>query len=263
MNFYKMNNGTSYNLLESFNSGLGDDFENEANRRILARLRHLDVYLDELQDAIKNNNTNDIVLNKSKIKGNVEYLLPALDIRGGVEGLVNYLENTDFDFMNNFKDNAHLLLDNTLSESDSNYGLEWSYFDKFDSILDKYLPERDEGDTLATQIVTAINKLIYKWYNDGDVYDNTYDLSGWVNDLSDYANWLYTYVPETKSILERVYSAGSESEYTDILKSLADLCLNDKFLVPRNEKKKMGSIYNCKGPFRFVEKSDEDEDNEY
>ena len=69
--------------------------------------------------------------------------------------------------------------------------VDWSYFDKFDGIIDKYLPTKGEGETKATQIVTAINKLIYKWYNDGDVFDNTYHLEGWANDLSDYANWLY------------------------------------------------------------------------
>ena len=47
----------------------------------------------------------------------------------------------------------------------------WDYFDKFKDVVHKYLPTVGEGDTFATQIVTAINMLIYKWYNDGDVYD--------------------------------------------------------------------------------------------
>ena len=38
----------------------------------------------------------------------------------------------------------------------------WSAFDEFDGICDQYLPSRGEGDTMASQIVTAINKLIYK-----------------------------------------------------------------------------------------------------
>ena len=62
--------------------------------------------------------------------------------------------------------------------------VDWSYFDKFDPLQDKYLPNRGEGDTIATQIVTAVAKLIYKWYNDGDVFDNTWYLDGWLNDLS-------------------------------------------------------------------------------
>ena len=52
----------------------------------------------------------------------------------------------------------------------------WSAFDEFDGICDQYLPSRGEGDTMAEQIVTAINKLIYRWFNDGDVYDNSYTI---------------------------------------------------------------------------------------
>ena len=74
--------------------------------------------------------------------------------------------------------------------------VDWGYYDKFDGINDKYLPVYSEGETKATQIVTAVNKLVYKYYNDGDVFDNTRYLSGWANDLSDYANWLYKYTTE-------------------------------------------------------------------
>lgn len=46
----------------------------------------------------------------------------------------------------------------------------------YDEVIELYLPDRGEGKTKATQIVTAVNKLIYKWFNDGDVYDNTYHM---------------------------------------------------------------------------------------
>lgn len=64
----------------------------------------------------------------------------------------------------------------------------WNYFDKFEAITVKYMPDYGEGETIASQAVTAVNKLIYKWYNDGDVFDNTKYLEGWWNDLSSYAN---------------------------------------------------------------------------
>lgn len=37
----------------------------------------------------------------------------------------------------------------------------------------KYLPENGEGNSLASQAVTAVSKLVYKWFNDGDVYDKS------------------------------------------------------------------------------------------
>ena len=48
-------------------------------------------------------------------------------------------------------------------------GVSWGYFNKFDDILNKYMPFTGEGKTMASQLVTAVNKLVYKWYNDGDV----------------------------------------------------------------------------------------------
>ena len=90
-----------------------DLYQDEANRRIHTRLEFLDVYLEKFEDALKNNDTDNITLNKSKIKGNIEYLIPALNIKGGVEGLIKYLTETDFDFENRFKETASLLRDAT------------------------------------------------------------------------------------------------------------------------------------------------------
>lgn len=117
---------------------------------------------------------------------------------------------------------------------------------------------------MANQIVTAVNKLVYKWYNDGDVFDNVNSgLTGWANDLSDYANWLYQYVPETKNILSDVFDIHNTSDCEIILKELADLCLNEDFLSKYNEKPKKASIYECDGPFEFsMQDEDEDEDDE-
>lgn len=128
--------------------------------------------------------------------------------------------------------------------------VDWSYYDKFESINDKYLPDRGEGDTMASQIVTAVNKLIYKWYNDGDVFDNTHALEGWANDLSDYANWLYKYVPETKDTLDLIEEITNDNGYEELLQLLADLTLDEKFLSKYN-KDKIGSVYDCDGPFKY------------
>lgn len=138
--------------------------------------------------------------------------------------------------------------------------VDWSYFDKFEDVQDKYLPSSGEGNTMAEQIVTSVSKLIYKWYNDGDVYDNTYSLEGWCNDLSDYANWLYIAIPETKIILNRIESCYGEDGYSEILKDLADKVLNEDFLSEYADKEKFGTIYDCEGKFTFEEYSDEEED---
>jgi hypothetical protein len=138
--------------------------------------------------------------------------------------------------------------------------MKWEYFNKYNKINDKYLPSHDEGDTMASQIVTVINKLVYKWYNDGDVYDNTYLMEGWCNNLSNYANWLEQNVPETKEILRRIEKCLGSEEYEQILADLADMTLNEDFLA-KYDKPKKDTIYKCEGHYKFQENIEDDEDD--
>ena len=134
----------------------------------------------------------------------------------------------------------------------------WSYYNKFGSIEDKYLPERGEGETRATQIMTAVSKLVYKWYNDGDVFDNTYHIKGWCNNLSSYANWLDKYA-NVYDILDKIKSCYSCDEYEDLLKELTDRTHDEAFLEEQNKLPKIDSIYSCEGRFEFKEADDDDE----
>lgn len=141
----------------------------------------------------------------------------------------------------------------------------WDYYDKFRGINEKYLLPRGEGDTIASQIITAVNKLIYKWYNDGDVFDNTYTLKGWCNDLSSYANWLYhNSTPKAAEILDRIEVCNNDDDYENLLKDLADELFNEELLSKMETQIKVGSIYECNGPFEFDDSCDDEyEDEEY
>ena len=140
---------------------------------------------------------------------------------------------------------------------------DWNYFDKFESIIDKYMEMSGEGENKASQVVTAVNKLIYKWYNDGDVYDNTCYLTGWANDLSSYANWLAKYTDENvNGILSEVFFAKNDDDYEEILKNLADYLLKEELLEEYSKEEKIGSIYECDGNFRFEEYSEEYDEEE-
>ena len=141
-----------------------------------------------------------------------------------------------------------------------NNGVDWEYYDRFEEIDDKYLPDCGEGENMATQIVTATSKLIYKWYNDGDVYDNHYGMEGWCNDLSDYANWLSCHAKGTDIILKRIKVCTSDAEYEYILKDLIDLTNTEDYLKEYEKQEKVGSIYDCDGPYKFVEKEAEWDD---
>ena len=139
--------------------------------------------------------------------------------------------------------------------------INWSEFDQFEPICDTYLPARGEGETMASQIVTAITKLIYKFYNDGDVFDNTYHLSGWANDLSSYANWLVTYINLTE--LEDIRHIETEDDYSVLLFKIANKCMNEEYLEQYKDEPKKGSIYDCDGPFEFSDGSEEEEEDDW
>lgn len=138
-------------------------------------------------------------------------------------------------------------------------GVSWDYFDKFTEIIDTYMPSCGEGETMANQICTAINKLIYKWYNDGDVYDNRYALSGWCNDLSSYANWLSKYIDAVE--LDEIKEIMTDGAYENILKTLADKYFDAEYLAEMANKPKVGSIYDCEGGFKFADWDEEEEED--
>ena len=136
--------------------------------------------------------------------------------------------------------------------------VEWSYYDRFNDITEKYLPAYGEGENMAAQVVTAVNKLVYKWYNDGDVYDNTRFMCGWVNDLSSYANWLAEYTDQ-KPLLFGIFQCMGDDDYENLLQNLSDNLLNAEKLAEYEKKPKTGSIYKFDGPFKFEEPEEEEE----
>lgn len=128
---------------------------------------------------------------------------------------------------------------------------------------DKYLPDFGDGDSMGTQAATALCKLIYKWFNDGDVYDNHYAFSGWCNDISGSANWLYMNIPETREILKRIKSIRTEQEYTELLYDLISVV--DPIIPDLLKRDKIGDAYNEDGIFEFDPHlwDEEDEDDDY
>lgn len=138
----------------------------------------------------------------------------------------------------------------------------WDEFEKFEQVIMKYMEPCGEGETKASQAVTAVNKLVYKWYNDGDVFDNTGMLEGWANDLSSYANWLWRYMGEVEAdrILEGINDCYNDSDYEDLLYELAEAVIDEEVLEDEAKKEKVGSIYHCNGIFKFVEYSDDEEE---
>ena len=147
-------------------------------------------------------------------------------------------------------------------------GVAWDYYDseEIKKVEEAYLPVRGEGETMATQITTAIAKLVYKWYNDGDTYDNVHAMKGWCNDLSSYANWLARHIDGAEEILNGIFEiSGSEREcsnqYENLLKELCDRFQTMEFLEKYKNVPKVGTVYDCDGPYVFDDSPEEEEDD--
>ena len=117
---------------------------------------------------------------------------------------------------------------------------------------------------MATQAVTATSKLIYKYFNDGDVFDNNYHLRSWSNDIASYANWLEAYVDGAGEILRRIEEVMTEDEYVEeILYPLYKLIFREDLLEKLEKNPAKDSVYTCKGTYIINEYDEYEEYDEY
>lgn len=111
-------------------------------------------------------------------------------------------------------------------------------------LTDRYLPSMNQGKNKASQLVTAANKIIYGWYNNGDT------ISGNGNDLTSYANWIDRHIkePEIRKILKDDYIDYIDTYYLDeIILPLIKFVFREDFLEELSSQEIEGDIYECQG----------------
>ena len=120
--------------------------------------------------------------------------------------------------------------------------IRWSEYDQFEDILNRYLPEEGQGDTRAAQAVTAINNLVYAFYNDGTVVAE--NLPEYDPDLNCYAKWLRKHMSSRAVLLViKLEDAETLDEYSQILFELTDYLLDEPRLRTLAKYKTVGDIY--------------------
>lgn len=123
---------------------------------------------------------------------------------------------------------------NSLTDENSSYSI----------LTDKYLPVDGQGENKASQLVTAVNKIIYGWYNNGDT------ISGDGNDLTSYANWIDQHIkePEIRKILKDDYIDYIDTCYlSEIILPLIKFVFREDFLEGLASQETEGDIYECNG----------------
>lgn len=139
--------------------------------------------------------------------------------------------------------------------------------EKWKKLQDEYLPVTGQGGTIMSQVVTCLSKIEYKWFNDGDVVDDSWCHGSKGNDLSSYANWLKELADENK-ILKDIFK-GHEQSYWDevnnaedyqewvynMIGAFVDYIENGKIDLAKIPA--TGDIYECIGDYAYVEEEEE------
>ena len=196
-----------------------DLYQDEANRRIHTRLEFLDVYLEELEKALKNNDTDNIILNKSKIKSNVAYLIPALNIKGSVNGLIDYLKTTDFDFENSFKETADLLKDLNNEDKKEESAVSDYTLSEIKKVIDS------NGNDFTIKIINSNEDVETKTLNiDREDLINIYNVLG-NNKITE--NKITESLTEKDDIIKAIQNCYDEEQLEDVIYSVQDEKLSD------------------------------------
>lgn len=200
---------------------------------------------------------------KGKTIGNLE----TPSDRVNVSLLFNILERENIDTVSQLIDSIEYHTGQNVSSSYKQEALKESINSSFGDVTNEFMPSSGEGDNKLTQFLVAANKLIYRWYNDGDVFDSCNGL-GWANDISGSANWLYKYSNDNKikALLDKIYDIYSEKEYErNIIKPLEaylDRLASTDYFKELAAQPKVGNAYNEEGKFSWADPyyGDEDED---
>ena len=202
---------------------------------------------------------------KGKTIGNLDTHLDSV----AVSRLFNALENENIDTALQLADRIEYHTGENVSSAlkYKQEALKESINSTFKKVVDEFMPSYGEGDNKLTQFLVAANKLIHKWYNDGDVFDSCNGL-GWANDISGSANWLYKYSNDNKikALLDKIYNIYSEEEYErNIIKPLEaylDRLASTDYFKELAAQPKVGNAYNEQGNFSWVDPYDDEDENE-
>lgn len=116
--------------------------------------------------------------------------------------------------------------------------VDWDEFDRFVKYK-KYLPPMGEGDTMASQLATAVSTIVHRYYNDGDTVTKAwgYGASGNMRNLT---RWIRKYIPELRVYASRLLNPR---EY-DYEQTLYDIAAEMEMIIDNYaDEPKTGSIY--------------------
>lgn len=95
--------------------------------------------------------------------------------------------------------------------------------DYFSALCDKFVPSEGKAYTVGGEIVRAISRIVYRWYNDGDYAGYGYG----IDTVGSACTYLYAEFPEFEESIECLINiVDSEDKYNKALLALQNVVAN-------------------------------------
>lgn len=109
----------------------------------------------------------------------------------------------------------------------------WPDNEEFDALFDQYVPDEGHADTVGGELIRAVNKIFYRYYNDGDRVG-----VGYGNETCNPAARFIEKNTKLEPLARKLWDFGSDEEYEELLAELMqatiEVCKEDNLFEQRN-----------------------------
>lgn len=139
----------------------------------------------------------------------------------------------------------------------------------FSSLFDTYVPDEGKAFSVGGEIVRAVCRIVYRWYNDGDYAGYGYG----IETVGSACTYLYTEFPEFEETIECLVNiVDSEDKYSKVLLALQSvvsyyLDAHPELFVEKNNKDCLEDYSECiyddeiEDRMHYYDEDDYDEDD--
>lgn len=127
-----------------------------------------------------------------------------------------------------------------------------------EALYDKLIPSQGSADTVEGEILRAINRIIYRYYNDGDYYYEGYG--------TETAGPAHSYLVNSKSSissnLNRIFNESRDKEYEQMLNKALGLILDyiEKHEAEGHSEPNSEDLFDYESEFKDEEEDDDWDD---
>ena len=109
----------------------------------------------------------------------------------------------------------------------------WPDNKEFDALFDQYVPKKGPADTVGGELIRAVNKIFYRYYNDGDRVGVDYG-----NETCNPAARFIEKNTKLEPLASKLWDYSSDEEYEELLAELMqatiEVCKEDNLFEQRN-----------------------------